>query len=172
MEFERLICERYSVRNFKKEHLPQEVIDKILAAGHKAPTGCNYQPQRILVLNTDASMERLRACTRCHFDAPTAMLICHNKNESWKRPYDGALSSEVDAVIVATHMMLAAHDIGVGACWVMHFNPFAMREAFRIPEAVEPTALLVLGYPSDEAKPLELHGKKRPMREVVYYDHF
>lgn len=52
MEFNELIAERYSARKFKNEHLPQEIIDKILAAGHKAPTGCNFQPQRILVLNT------------------------------------------------------------------------------------------------------------------------
>jgi len=172
MEFEKLISERYSVRSFKPEHLPQEVIDKILDAGHKAPTGCNYQPQRILVLNTDESINKLRGCTKCHFGAPTAMLICHNKNESWRRPYDGALSSPVDAVIVTTHMMLAAHNIGVGSCFVMHFNPCAMCEAFGIPENIEPTALLVLGYPSDNAKPLDLHYKNRPIDEVVYYDHF
>ena len=91
MEFEKLIAERYSVRRFKPEHLDQAVIDKILEAGHKAPTGCNYQPQRILVLNTEESINKLRGCTKCHFNAPTAMLICHNQNESWKRPYDGAV---------------------------------------------------------------------------------
>ena len=172
MEFERLIAERYSVRSFRPEHLPQEVIDRILAVGHKAPTGCNYQPQRILVLNTDEAMEKLRSCTRCHFDAPSAMLVCHNRAESWKRPYDGALSSSVDAAIVATHMMLAAHNIGVGSCWVMHFNPSAMRQSFGIPDEVEPTALLVMGYPSEDAHPLALHEQYRPMDEVVYYDHF
>lgn len=46
MNFEKLITERYSVRNFKPEHLPQTVIDKILESGHKAPTGCNYQPRK------------------------------------------------------------------------------------------------------------------------------
>ena len=56
MDFEKLIDERYSVRNFKSEHLEQTAIDKILEVGHKAPTGCNYQPQRILVLNTDESI--------------------------------------------------------------------------------------------------------------------
>lgn len=172
MEFDQLISERYSVRSFKEEHLKEDVIGKILEAGHKAPTGCNYQPQRILVLNTDESIARLQKCTKCHFHAPTAMLICHNEKESWKRPYDGALSSPVDAVIVATHMMLAAHDIGVGCCWVMHFDPFALREAFHIPEGVEPCALLVMGYPKEDAKPLEMHFRSRPMEEVIFYDHF
>ena len=50
MDFDRVITERYSVRKFKDEPLKQSDIEKILIAGHKAPTGCNYQPQRILVL--------------------------------------------------------------------------------------------------------------------------
>lgn len=172
MDFDKLITERYSVRTFKSEHLPQEIIDKILVSGHKAPTGCNYQPQRILVLNTDESIAKLKECTKCHFDAPTAMLVCHNKEESWVRKYDGARSSPVDAVIVATHMMLSAHNEGIGCCFVMHFDPMAMRSTFGIPENIEPVALLVMGYPSEDAKPLALHFENRPMDETVFYDEF
>lgn len=172
MEFQKLIAERFSVRNFKKEHLSKEHIDAILKAAHLAPTGCNYQPQRILVLNTDESVEKLKGCTRCHFNAPCAFLVCYNKDESWVRPYDGALSASVDASIVATHMMLAAHNVGVGCCWVMHFNPEEIIKTFNIPENVVPAALLVMGYPSEDAKPLELHSKYRPMEETVFYDKF
>ena len=172
MEYNKLISDRYSVRSFTSEHLPQEVIDEILDAGHKAPTGCNYQPQRILVLNNEQSMSKLRQCTKCHFNAPCAMLVCHNKDESRVRPYDSALSSPVDAAIVTTHMMLAAHQAGVGTCWVMHFDPSAMRENFNIPENTEPFALLVMGYPSPDAKALDLHFKNRPLNEVVFYDSF
>ncbi len=172
MDFEKVINERYSVRSFKPQHLPQEVIEKILEAGHKAPTGCNFQPQRILVLNTDDAISRLKGCTKCHFNAPTAMLICHNKDESWKRVYDGALSSPVDAVIVTTYMMLAAQNEGVGTCWVMHFNPSAMVEAFNIPENVEPVALLVMGYPAEDSQPIDMHFKFRSMDEVIKYNEF
>ncbi|MBQ7040161.1 MAG: nitroreductase family protein [Clostridia bacterium] len=172
MEFEKLIKERYSVRKFKSEHLSKEVIDKILSAGHLAPTGCNNQPQRILVLNTDESIEKLKECTRCHFDAPTAMLICCNLNESWKRPYDGALSAPIDAVIVTTHLMLSAKNEGVGSCWVMHFNPEAMKNQFNIPEEFQPVALLVMGHPGEDAKPLPLHETYRPIDEVVFYETF
>ena len=172
MEFEKLISERYSVRSFKPKHLPQEAIEKLISAANKAPTGCNYQPQRILVLNTDESIEKLKGCTKCHFNAPTAMLVCHNTGESWVRRYDGALSSPVDAAIVATHIMLAAQNNSIGCCWVMHFDPSALRESFAIPEGIEPLALLVMGYPSDEAKPLDLHFKTRPTEETVFYDSF
>ncbi len=172
MDFNELISQRYSVRKFKNEHLPQEIIDELLQASHKAPTGCNYQPQRILVLNNDESMNKLKECTKCHFDAPAAMLICHNKEESWKRVYDGALSSPVDAVIVSTYIMLAAQNIGIGTCWVMHFDPVKMRECFNIPEGIEPAALLVMGYPAEESEPLAMHYKYRDINEVVFYDKF
>lgn len=172
MEFNTLISERYSVRKFKHEHLSQDTINEIIAAAHKAPTGCNFQPQRILVLNTDESLQKLKECTKCHFNAPTAMLVCHNKDESWKRVYDGALSSPVDAAIVTTFMMLEAQNLGIGTCWVMHFNPVAMKETFNIPENIEPVALLVMGYPADDAKPIDMHYKYRNIDEVVFYDSF
>ena len=172
MDFLTLAKERYSVRKFTDKHLEKEIIDKILKAGHLAPTGCNNQPQRILVMNTDESIEKLKKCTKCHFNAPTAMLVCHNREESWVRKYDGALSSPVDAAIVATHMILSAHDNGVGCCWVMHFNPFKMREEFNIPENFVPEALLVMGYPAEDAEPMDLHFKTRPVDEVVFYDSF
>lgn len=172
MDFLTLAADRYSVRKFENKHLEKEIIDKILSAGHVAPTGCNYQPQRILVINTDESIEKLKKCTKCHFNAPTAMLICYNKDESWVRKYDGALSAPVDASIVTTHMMLMAHSIGVGSTWVMHFDPFAMREEFNIPQNYEPTALLVMGYSADDAEPLNLHSEFRPIEEVVSYEKF
>ena len=172
MDYVELISQRYSVRNFKPEHLSEECIKEILEAAHKAPTGCNYQTQRILVLNNDESIEKLKKCTRCHFEAPCAMLVCYNEDESWKRPYDGALSAPVDAAIVTTHMMLAAHNIGVGSCWVMHFNPSVMREKFNIPDNIKPLALLVMGYPTETSKPHELHSQFRPLEEIVVYDQF
>ena len=172
MDFKKLISERYSVRNFKPEHLPQPVIDKILEASHLAPTGCNFQTQRILVLNTNESIDKLKGCTKCHFGAPTAMLVCYNKEEGWKRRYDGANSAPVDADIVTTYMMLAALNEGVGSCWVMYFDPFAIREAYNIPENIEPSALLVMGYPSDDAQPIDLHFKFRPIEETVIWESF
>ncbi|MBQ7915879.1 MAG: nitroreductase family protein [Firmicutes bacterium] len=172
MEFFQLAAERYSVRKFTGQHLEQEVIDKILAAGHVAPTGCNYQPQRILVLNSDESIAKLKTCTKCHFNAPTAMLICYNQDECWTRKYDGASCGMVDASIVTTHMMLQAWELGVGTTWVMHFDPFAMRETCHIPENIEPVALLVMGYPAPDAKPLDLHSQFRPLKEVVNYEDF
>jgi len=172
MSFEKLAADRYSVRKFTDKHLEQEVIDQILRVGHLAPTGCNYQPQRILVLNNDESIAKLRKCTKSHFDAPTAMLVCYNKDEVWTRKYDGKTCGVSDACIVTTHLMLEATELGVGSTWVMNFNPDLMRETFAIPANIEPVALLIMGYPAPDAEPLHLHNEFRPLNEVVVYDTF
>ena len=172
MGFIELAENRYSVRKFKNEKLPKEVIEKILHAGHIAPTGCNYQPQRIYVLESDNAIEALKNCTKCHFGAPTAMIVCYNVSESWIRPYDRALSAPVDGAIVTTHMMLEAHNIGVGSCWVMHFNPSAIKEEFNIPDGIEPLAILMLGYPDDSAEPHNFHNTFKDPEKIVFYEEF
>ena len=172
MEYSELIKKRFSVRSFTDEPLKKEAIDKILEAAHVAPTACNFQAQRILVIQSSEAIEKLRECTRAHFGAPCAMLICYNKDECWTRKYDGETSGVIDASIVATHMMLAAENEGVGSTWIMHFNPFKMKEAFNIPENIVPVALLVMGYPSSDAVPHPYHSQFRPMEETVLYNSF
>ena len=172
MKFTEFASQRFSVRKFKNEHLPKEIIDKIILGGHIAPTGCNYQPQRILVVNSDEGMDKIKKCTNSHFDAPCAMIIGYNKNESWVRRYDGAKSAPVDSIIVATHMMLASHAEGVGSCMVMSYDPEAIRKEFCIPDEIETTLLLMLGYPHEDATPHEFHSKFRPQSEVVFYEKF
>lgn len=93
MNFLELAKNRYSVRKFKKDEIPQAVIDKIIEAGMIAPTGCNNQPQRIVVVKSKEGLEKLYECTRCHFNAPLAFIISYNKDEDWKRPYDGKNSA-------------------------------------------------------------------------------
>ena len=114
----------------------------------------------------------MRKCTKCHFGAPAALLVCYDKNECWKRSYDGKTSGEIDASIVTTHMMLEAASLGVGTTWVMYFMPDAIREEFEIPDPIEPVALLVMGYPAPDAKPNPGHTQFRPMEELVFYNRF
>ena len=172
MDFLKFASERYSVRKYEKKHLEQEVINQILACGHVAPTGCNNQPQRILVLNTDESMEKLKKCTRSHFDAPTAMIIGYDKTESWVRRQDGAMSAPIDATIVATHMMLMAHSLNVGTCMVMAFDPVVLRDTFQIPQNYEISLILIMGYPHKDAAPIPMHSSFRPLQDVVRYDYY
>lgn len=172
MDFLNLAQERFSVRKFTDEPIAQETIDKILKAGYVAPTAKGLQPHRVVVVNSEEALEKLRKATKCHFDTKTAMIICYNKEECYQRPYDGKISGEIDASIVTTHMMLAAASLGVGTTWVMHFRLEVLRNEFEIPATLEPTAILVMGYPAEDATPAPMHSQFRPMEELVSYNSF
>lgn len=172
MDFLELAGARYSVRSFADKPVEQNVIDKLLQAALLAPTACNRQPQRILVINDGEGIQKFRKCTECHFNAPAAMLVCYDKNECWVRGYDGKNSGDIDASIVATHIMLAAADMGLGTTWVMHFIPEAVRCEFALPDNIEPTALLVMGYPAEDAGPSPLHTKSKSAQNIVFYNKF
>ncbi len=172
INFLRLAEDRYSVRKFQNKPITQEDLNQILKAGHLAPTACNRQPQRIMVINDDIGLDKLRKCTHCHFNAPTAILVCYDKELCWVREFDGKNSGDIDASIVTTHMMLEAASIGVGTTWVMYFIPEAVREEFSIPDHLEPVALLVMGYPAEDSKPYPEHTKFRNMEDIVTYNKY
>ncbi|ASW43787.1 nitroreductase family protein [Clostridium isatidis] len=172
MEFLQLAKDRYSVRKFSDKKVEKEKLDLILEAGRVAPTAVNFQPQRILVIDSEESLEKVKSCTRFHFDAPLTLLICYDSTVSWKRSYDQKEMGEVDASIVITHMMLQAAELGLGTTWVGHFDPEAIREKFDLPEYLIPVALLPMGYPSSDSKPNPLHEKRYDIDKTVFYNSF
>ena len=162
---------RYSVRRFDQEkQVEQEKIDRILEAAQKAPSAHNFQSERILVLQTKEALEKLPACTPCHYHATLAFLIGYDDTVCWRREADGEPAGEVDAVIAATHMMLEAFEEGIGCTWVMGFDQEALRREYHIPETIKPVAILVCGYPSSDVRPSSRHGVRKAVEELVAYN--
>ena len=137
MDFLELAKERYSCRSFADKKVEKEKLEKILEAGRIAPTAVNYQPQRILVLQEPEKLAKLSECTRFGWGAPVIMIICYDKNISWKRKYDGKDEGIIDASIVTTQMMLEIQDLGLGTTWIGSFDPQKIREVYEIPENLE-----------------------------------
>ena len=172
MDFLELAKKRYSVRKFRDKKVEKEKIDLILEAGRLAPTAVNYQPQRILVLESDESLEKLKECSKYHFDAPLAILVCYDNTISWKRRYDDKDMGEVDASIVATQMMLEITNLNLGTTWVGHFDPQKIRDTFSLPKNIIPVALFPIGYPHEESVPHKLHEERFEISETVIYNSF
>ena len=97
------------------------------------------------------------------------MLVCADISKSWTNPFNGRKSAEMDASIVATHMMLAAKDTGIDSCWVCYFDTEKVKEVFKLPENIEPYLLMPMGYPADGAGPSPRHQERKPIVETVKY---
>lgn len=167
MDFLELAESRFSVREFSNKKVEKEIVDKILKAGQLAPTACNSQPQQVFVIESDEALTKLKKCTSSHYNAPLAMLVCFDKNICWKREYDGKLSGDIDASIVCTHMMLEAANLGIGSTWVMYYDPKIIKEEFDLPDNIESTALLVMGYPKEGTKPSPRHSETKQITDLV-----
>ena len=167
-KFLELAKARHSVRAFNSQKIEQSKLNQILEAGRVAPTACNIQPQRIKVITSQEELAMIDDCTGCRFGAPVVLLVCYDQKVCWSRKYDGAKSGEVDASIVTTHMMLAARDLGLGSCWVMHFDPVKLIASFNIPDNLVPVAMLPIGYPEEYWEPARAHDERKPIEEILF----
>lgn len=172
IDFLELAKERYSVRKFNDKKVESENVELILEAARFAPTACNFQPQRILVLDEEASLNKLKNCTPYHFDAPLAFLICYDNTVNWKRRYDNKDAGDIDASIVTTHMMLEITNLGLGSTWVGSFDPKIVCQEFNLPDNFIPVALLPTGYPAVDAEPFPGHYKRLDKEQTVFYNSF
>ena len=132
-DFLSLAQKRYAVRSYLPKPVEAEKLERILEAGRVAPTAKNTQPFRFLVVQHPERLKKLSACTNVK-GYPLAIIVCSVASEVWVRPFDGKSKPDTDAAIAATHMLLEATDLGLGSCWLMHFDPTPIREQFRIPE--------------------------------------
>ncbi len=167
MDFIELAQRRYSVLEYEHKAVEPEKLDKILEAGLAAPTACNNQPQRIRIIESEEDKQRLNKVVPSKYYMPVALLVCYDKDQCWKRPFDGKESGEIDASIVTTHMMMEAADLNLGSIWVMHWDPNLMRKEFDLADNIEPVSLLILGYPSEKAFPRSGHYLTKELSEIM-----
>lgn len=127
---EKMITRR-SIRSYKSEMIPKETIEKIIEAGTYAATGRGFQSPIIIAVTNKEMRDRLSKMnaeimgtdTDPFYNAPVVLIVLAQK----KYPtylYDGSL--------VMGNLMLAAHDLGIGSCWIHR-----AKEEFESPEGKE-----------------------------------
>lgn len=172
MDFLQLAKSRYSVRGYLPEKVEKEKLDRILEAGRVAPTGANRQPHRLIVVQEEAGLEKLKKAANV-FGAPLAVIVCADHNVSWKRHYDGKDVADIDSAIVTDHMMLQATELGLGTLWVCHFNPEVLKKEFNIQGKLEPMSILAIGYASGAPQSPDRHGSLRlPLEDFVSFESY
>lgn len=167
MEFEEVIKKRFSTRKFKDTKVSDELITKILNAGNLAPTAKNNQPQKIFVVQSQEGLAKIDKASPCRYNAPVCLIVASDKNIAWSK--DNYSTFEMDACIVATHMMLEATNLNLDNIWIEMFDKEILKKEFNLNTNIEPVCLLQLGYKADDCKPSLLHAKRKKINEIVEY---
>lgn len=169
MDFDKVISSRYSVRKYSDKPVEDEKLQKILETGRLAPTAKNLQGQAIYVVKSPEALAKLKAHCTMTFDAPVVLMIGMHKDLEWISHFSKKNRGETDAAIVTDEMMLQAHALGLGTCWVGWFDPTEIHEAFGLPDDVTLYNLLPIGYPADDAVPGPMHSQRKPLEETVRF---
>lgn len=154
-----VIKTRRSVRHYKPEQVTDEQLHAIIEAGSYAPTGHGTQDPIIVAVQNDDLKARL-ACLNArimgvdsnpYYDAPTYLLVFASKDNA---------NAFQDGSCVLENMMLAAHALGLGTCWInREYQMFQTEEGQQIMKELGLDKNLIgigalsLGYPSREPRP-------------------
>ena len=170
MDFNDILHRRYSCRAFAARCVEPEKVDRILEAGRIAPTAVNKQPVHIWTVSRPETLEAIKGVTRSNYGAPLILVVGCRPAEAWVRRYDGKNGAEVDAAIVATHLMLAAENEGLATLWVGSFDPALLRDILPGAEAYDLVDMINVGYPAPDSKPSAMHDVRKSMAELVTRD--
>ena len=96
--------------------MEEEKLQKILEAAHVAPTAANMQPVRLVVVRSREGLSAVSESANI-YGASVAVVVCADKSKAWKRPFDGMVTTDIDASILTDHMMLMATELGLGSVW-------------------------------------------------------
>ena len=110
MSFLELAKARYSCRRLTDKAVEPEKIERIIQAAIAAPTAKNLQRYTIWAVKSPDALDKLKQTTNYTFGAALAFVIGAKKDGAFDRPFDNKNFSEIDAAIVATHLMLAVLD--------------------------------------------------------------
>ena len=166
MDFEELYKYRWSCRAMSQQPVEQEKIEKILAAAIAAPTAKNIQNFRIWVIRSEKALQAVSDATKFTFGAGLFFLVGYKREGAWVRNFDGKNFGDVDAAIVATHIMLEVYELGLATTWVGLFDPQVMCQELPETSGYELVALFPVGYPAPDAEPSPRHVLRKSCEEL------
>jgi nitroreductase len=165
VELYEAIRTRKSVRAWREEPVPDEVLERVLEAARLAPSARNAQEWRFVAAREPGTRRRLAeaaAGQRFVAEAPVVIACCAETDGRVMRC--GQLAYTVDVAIAVDHLTLAAAAEGLGTCWVGAFDEGKVREVLGIPPAVRVVVLLPLGWPRE---PAPVAKRRLALSEIV-----
>lgn len=174
MQFLNLAKHRYSSRKYKNKPVEREKILKVLEAARIAPSAANKQPWKFIVFTEKVSLQT--AYQMYHRDwfkkAPVVILACAETDKAWTRAEDSKNHADVDLAIAIDHITLQATELGLSTCWICNFYYKKTKQLLKLPENMEPIAIISLAYPDDEVNPNRHDKQRKSLGEIVSWEKF
>lgn len=166
MNFLELTQKRFSARKFTTEPVSQEDLDYIMECVRLAPSACNKQPWKFIIVRSNEAKEKLwGAYNREWFRTAPLYIVCMKDNTAcWTRPEDAKAHGDIDVAIATEHLCLAAAERGLGTCWVCNFDPEVTHQLFAN-DNFEAVAIIPVGHTADDCVCTE--KKRKTMAEIT-----
>jgi len=171
------IQQRRSIRKFKADPVPDELIDQMLEAARLAPSGTNRQPWRFQVIRDQALKEsvfkdttfgatavleapvvivcgsELLTFVKGHKLAPPGSEYFSADSEDWEAIKEFLPDAHLYTGIAIEHMVLAGTALGLGTCWFQRIRYGQIAKLLGWPRHIVVLALLLVGYPDEDPPP-------------------
>ncbi|MCK4922911.1 MAG: nitroreductase family protein [Bacteroidales bacterium] len=178
------IFKHRSVRKYKTDNIPAEILEKIVEAGSRASTTGNMQVYSIIISKEKEQKEKL---WEAHFkqdmvkSAPVHLTFCadFNRFSEWCKQreaipgYNNFLSfmtATIDAILASQNVVLEAEAHDLGACYLgtATYNADKIIDILQLPKLVVPVAAIVLGYPDEDP----LLTDRLPMEAILHSERY
>jgi len=181
MVFHDLIKHRKSVRDFLDRPVEREKIMMCLEAARLAPSECNSQPWKFIVVDDrqlknklcDAVFSGIYSMNSFCKMAPVIVVVISEKSKFIARVggvFRGTKYYLIDIGIACEHFVLQAEDLGLGTCWIGWFNEGAVKSVLNIPQHKKIDILIALGY-YDREKVRSEHGRE-PIDKIAAFNSY
>mgnify|MGYP001828992525 FL=1 len=157
---------RRSIRKYQDRSVPDDLLEQVLEAARWAPSASNQQPWHFIVVRDPAIQQRIALLAGTSLirwahveEAPMLLALC------------GKVRSPLlhtDVALAGMQLMLQAHSLGLGTCWIGAFERDQTAQLLRLPPEMHLVALLTLGFPAEDPAPTP----RKPLAELVHYEVF
>ena len=160
---------RRSIRRYSSKEVEEEKVNKILEAARLSPSAGNGQNWKFVVVRNQDTREKLaEAAGGQEFvkQAPVVIVGCGTEPE--RVMLCGQHRYTVDLSIATAYMILEAWELGLGTCWIGHFDEDEVKRILEIPQNVRAVTMFPLGYPAESP----LQRPRKELREIVCYEKY
>ncbi len=173
MEFFEVIQNRRSIRQFKKQALPEGTVEKLVEAARLAPSAGNIQPYAIVIVkeeNVKLQLSMAALEQKSIVEAPVVFVVCADEERAFEAYGDRGKSLYClqDTAAAVQNVLLTAYSLGLGTCWIGAFKEKEVKKMIKAPDGMRPVALIPVGF-ADESPATR---GRRSASELVVNDTF